>query len=103
MPDPIVRDNPEEHRFEVLVGDEVAGYVQYRSRPGIIAFIHTEIDPAYEGQGLGGVLVGAALDAARAAGDDVLPFCPFVNHFIATHDDYLDLVPVGQRGKFGLG
>lgn len=97
-----VKDNPAEHRFEITVDGKLAGFTVYREKPGIRAFIHTEVDPAHEGEGLGGKLVTAALDASRAAGEDVLPFCPFVNHFIATHPDYLDLVPPDQRAKFGL-
>jgi predicted GNAT family acetyltransferase len=97
------KDNPDEHQFEIYVDDALAGFTVYRARPGIRAFIHTEIDPAFEGQGLGGQLITAALDKARADGDDVLPFCPFVDHFISTHDDYLDLVPEDQRARFGLG
>jgi predicted GNAT family acetyltransferase len=97
------KDNPDEHQFEIYVDDELAGFTIYRARPGIRAFIHTEIDPAFEGQGLGGQLITAALDLARENGDDVLPFCPFVNNFIATHEDYLELVPADQRKRFGLG
>jgi predicted GNAT family acetyltransferase len=97
------KDNPDEHQFEIFVDDALAGFTVYRARPGIRAFIHTEIDPTYEGQGLGGQLITAALDAAREAGDEVLPFCPFVNHFIKTHGDYLDLVPEDQRKRFELG
>lgn len=97
-----IKDNPEEHRFEISVDGELAGFTVYRQRPGIRAFIHTEVDPEHEGEGLGGRLIAGALDAAREAGDDVLPFCPFVNHFIETHGEYRDLVPVDMRGRFGL-
>jgi predicted GNAT family acetyltransferase len=96
------RDNPEENQFEIYVDDELAGHTVYRARPGIRAFIHTEIDPSHEGEGLGGQLITAALDAAREAGEEVLPFCPFVDHFISTHSEYLDLVPEDQRKRFGL-
>ena len=37
----------------------------------------------------------AALDAARAEGLGVLPFCPFVRGFIDKNRDYVDLVPAG--------
>lgn len=97
-----VKDNPAEHRFEISVDGELAGFTVYRQRPGIRAFIHTEVDASHEGQGLGGKLVSAALDASRKAGDEVLPFCPFVLHFIETHNDYLDLVPEDMRSRFGL-
>ncbi len=99
---PTVTDVPASDRFEIAVDGATVGFVQYRRVPGQIAFIHTEIDPAHGGEGLGAILVTAALDAARAEGLDVLPFCPFVRGFIDKHRDYLDLVPVGRRAEFGL-
>jgi predicted GNAT family acetyltransferase len=32
----------------------------------------------------------------------VLPYCPFVNSWIASHPEYADLVPAGRREQFGL-
>ncbi len=97
-----VVDNPEEQRFEVLLGDEVAGFVQYRARPGLIALIHTEVDDRFEGQGLASKLIAFALDDARARGLAVLPFCPFANEYIQRHSEYVDLVPEEQRAAFDL-
>ena len=73
-----VADNPEERRYEIRVGGELAGFTQYRQQPSDLAFIHTEIDDRFEGQGLGGKLVAFALDDARSRGLAVLPICPFV-------------------------
>jgi len=97
-----IRDNQDQHRYEIHVSDELAGFVQYRRREGLVAFIHTEIDPRFEGQGLGSQLIAAVLDEARAAGVWVLPFCPFVNGYIARHPEYVDMVPEEFRGEFGL-
>lgn len=97
-----MRDNAEEQRYEIHVGDRLGGFAQYRSRPGLLAFVHTEIDPSFEGQGLGGKLVGFALDDARARELAVLPFCPFVNGYIQRHPEYLELVPAANREAFGL-
>ena len=97
-----IRDNQDQHRYEIHVSDEVAGFVQYRRREGLIAFIHTEIDPRFEGQGLGSQLIAGVLDEARAAGVRVLPFCPFVNGYISRHPEYVDLVPEDFRPEFGL-
>ena len=47
-----VRDQTEQHRFEILVDGELAGFADYRMRPGRIIFTHAEVDDAYEGQGL---------------------------------------------------
>lgn len=98
-----VADAPERSRFEVSAGGEPAGFAEYLRRPGVIAFTHTEINPRFEGRGLGGRLVGTALSSARAEGLAVLPFCPFVRGYIAAHaGDYADLVPASLRESFDL-
>ena len=100
--DVAVADNPEQQRYEITVDGQVAGWSLYRRRPGLIAFVHTEIEPRFEGRGLGGRLISAALDEARADGQIVLPFCPFVNDYIQRHPQYADLVPAEYRARFGL-
>jgi predicted GNAT family acetyltransferase len=97
-----VVDVPERSRFEVRVDGEVAGFTEYRRRPGLIAFVHTLIDPRFEGHGLGSQLVRGALSDARSEGASVLPFCPFVRAYIADHTEYLDLVPEDMRANFEL-
>jgi predicted GNAT family acetyltransferase len=54
--------------------------------------VHTEVDPEFEGSGLGGKLVAGALDDVRAQGRRVQPLCPFVAKYIARHPEYADLV-----------
>jgi hypothetical protein len=98
-----VADAPERDRFEILVGGEVVGFTQYHRGARALALVHTEIEPAHEGEGLASQLIRAALDSARAAGDAVLPFCPFVRDFIEAHNEYLDLVPADRRAEFRLG
>jgi predicted GNAT family acetyltransferase len=97
-----LRDNTEAARFEALVDGEVAGFATYRRREGSIALIHTEVDDAYEGEGLGSRLARFALDGAREAGLEVLPYCPFMASWIREHPDYVELVPQDKREKFGL-
>lgn len=97
-----VADNPERERYEIHLGDELAGFTQYRLRRGLIAFVHTEIGDRFEGQGLGGRLIAFALDDARARGLAVLPFCPFVSAYIQRHPGYVDLVPEAQQAQFDL-
>jgi len=97
-----VVDDREAERYVVEVDGEPAGFAQYRDRGLAISFVHTEIDDRYEGQGLGGRLVSAALDDVRSRGLAVLPLCPFVRGYIERHPEYLDLVPETQRAQFGL-
>ena len=99
---PTVTDVSERRRFEIEVDGAVVGFAEYRRRPGVISLTHTEIDPARNGEGLGTMLVKAALDAARAEGSAVLPYCPFVQRFIKRHREYLDLVPLERRAQFAL-
>ena len=87
-----VADAPERSRFEISVDGALAGFTAYRLAPDRITFVHTEIDDAYAGQGLGGKLARAALDAARERGLAVRPDCPFIKGWIAKHADYADLV-----------
>lgn len=47
-----VRNRPAKHRFEITVDGEVAGYTEFRSAPGIRAFVHTVIEERFEGRGL---------------------------------------------------
>ena len=99
-----VRDNPSAHRFEVWVGDRLAGFAKYRHVDGNTwAFDHTEVGPPFEGRGLADRLVTAALDDVRARGGSVLPYCPYVRAWLGRHPAYVDLVPAGVRERFGLG
>jgi predicted GNAT family acetyltransferase len=97
-----VSDDAAGNHYVITADGAAAGFVQYRARPGLIAFVHTEIDERMEGRGLGGALVQGALDDARARGLAVLPFCPFVNVYIKDHPEYRDLVPEAYREEFGL-
>ena len=100
---PTITDVSERRRYEIAIDGVVVGIAEYRRRPGVISFIHTEVDPSRKGEGLGTMLVKAALDSARAAGLAVLPYCPFVRNFIDRHrGDYVDLVPVERRAMFAL-
>src|SRR5262245_49763924 len=80
-----VVDAPAAWRYEIHVGDELAGFVTYRRHPDRIVFVHTEIFDKWEGHGLGSKLARAVLDRARAEGLRVVPRCPFVAAFIKDH------------------
>jgi predicted GNAT family acetyltransferase len=98
----VVADDAPHTRYTAEVGGRAAGFAAYVLRPGAIAFVHTEVDPAFGGRGVGGSLVRGALDDARARGLAVLPFCPFVRAYVQGHREYADLVPAAARPRFGL-
>ena len=83
----VVRDNPDEARYEILRDGEVVGELQYRATPGLIVLVHTEVAPTEQGQGVGSRLVSGALDDIRARGLRVAPVCPFVAAYLRRHPE----------------
>jgi hypothetical protein len=43
-------DNQADHRYELWVGDDRVGTIDYGTLPEAIVLIHTEVDPAFEGK-----------------------------------------------------
>jgi predicted GNAT family acetyltransferase len=89
---PVVTDVPDQHRFEVRLDGELAGFAVYHRRGGRMYLVHTEVDPAFEGKGIGSALARGVLDAERALGEPVVPLCPFMRGYIDRHADDADLV-----------
>lgn len=93
MSDIQVTDNPELNRYEARVDGRLAGFAEYHLRDSSVVFTHTEVDPEFEGQGVGSTIIRTSLDEIRAAGEhDVVPVCPFYKGWIEKHPDYADLV-----------
>ncbi len=98
-----VRDDSADQRYVIVVDDDVAGFSMYRPVDAeTLDLFHTEVEDAYEGQGLGSQLVRGTLDDLRDRHVTVLPTCPFVRSYISEHREYVSLVPVAARGRFGL-
>lgn len=92
----VVRDNPAAGRFEAWSGDALAGFAEYRVNGERIVFTHTEVDEAFEGQGVASALAQEALDDVRRRGQlRVVPRCPFIRGWIDRHPTYADLVDGG--------
>jgi predicted GNAT family acetyltransferase len=88
-----VTNNEAEKRYEARVDGRLAGSAYYDTADDLIVFTHTEVDDAYEGQGVGSTLARAALDDVRADGRrKVVPRCPFIKGWIDRHPDYQDLL-----------
>ena len=79
-----VRDNREASRYEISADGQVA-FLQYERRPGMIVLLHTEVPEHLREQGLGGILVKSALEAARAEGIRVIAKCSFARAYIQKH------------------
>jgi hypothetical protein len=92
MPDVSVIDNTADARYELAENGSVLGFVQYRDRLSARVLVHTEVEPAHEGEGLGSRLIEGALADIRARGLEVVPLCPFVRAYLRSHPEQADLV-----------
>lgn len=87
----MVVNNRERHRFELEVEGHKA-IAAYRLADGRISFVHTEVPPELEGQGVGSRLIAGALDQVRQERLKVAPLCSFVRHYMETHPETADLL-----------
>ena len=83
-----VVDNPELRRWEARSGGQMLGFAEYRLHPSRITFIHTEVDPAFEGRGIAGRLARAALDSSVARGLQIRSECPYISAYLSRHHEY---------------
>jgi predicted GNAT family acetyltransferase len=86
-----VVDAPERSRYEATVDGTVAGFVVYRLRGQRLVLVHTEVEPAFEGKGVGSALAKAALEDIRRRGLVAVVQCPFITAYLRRHPEYADL------------
>lgn len=99
----VIRTNLDRQRYEAVVGDQVAGFLDFQLSEGQISLNHTQVGRDFSGRGLARRLVLNALFEARLCGLTVTPACPYVRRVIElTPDKHLDLVRVEDRERFEL-
>ncbi|MEO5774671.1 MAG: GNAT family N-acetyltransferase [Sphingomicrobium sp.] len=95
-----VRQNEDERRFEVDLGDSTA-LAAYTLDGNTIIFTHTEVPEQHEGHGIGTLLIKAGLDHARAKGLKVIPSCPFFAAYMKKHSEVQDLLDDYDKERLG--
>jgi uncharacterized protein len=86
-----VRDNAEEHRFE-LMRDGVLAIETYVRTGDIVDIQHARVPKEAKGKGMATALTRGALDLIRARDERVIPTCPFVYVYMRKHPETLDLL-----------
>jgi predicted GNAT family acetyltransferase len=90
-----VHDNTEKHRFETTIEGHTA-FVDYTRHGATIWFTHTEVPHAIEGHGVGTALAKYVLDYAETNELKVVPICPFIAQYAASHPQYANLIEKHQ-------
>ena len=94
-------------RYEARLGDdpELAALLDYRLMDKAIALLHTEVQPGYEGQGVGSRFAKAVFADARERGLKIIPKCPFIVRWLERHPEQHDVLarpmPAPEPSKGG--
>ena len=91
--EPAITDERGDHRF-VYRADGAEAQLVYRRNGKRLILVHTEVPDELGGRGIGGRLVQAAVDVARAYSWTIVPWCPFARKWLENHPDNVDGVVI---------
>lgn len=86
------RGEGEKGRFVYAEDGDEAELQVTRTAPDRITLEHTEVPPAFRGQGVGQALVTRAVEAARGEGLKITPRCPFAAAQFERNPDWKDVL-----------
>ena len=91
--EPNVVHDAENHRFEIYLGSERVGLMDYSLRPGEVHLVHTEVDPAHQGKNLAAILLRESLASIREQKiGKVVPVCSYTVKYMEKHPETQDLL-----------
>ena len=83
-----LRNNTDQHRYELVADDQVVGFTDYETRGDTIVLRHTEVAAGHEGKGYGSTLAKQALDDVIAQGKKIAIHCGFIAAYVNRHPEY---------------
>ena len=84
-------------QYVIYSDDERAGFAKYHRDGTRWVFYHTVVDPAFQGRGLAGQLIGHALTEVVAAGGTIVPECSYVEAYVKRHPEFAEHVQTPDR------
>ena len=86
-------------RYEVEQGRSAAydkenrvGIAEFEDADGRWVITHTEVDPAYGGQGIARRLIEELIEAARSNGAKIVPVCSYAEKMMSGKAAYRDVL-----------
>ena len=86
--------NDTEHSRFLLEESGATAELLYRRNGSRLILVHTEVPDVLGGRGLGGQLVRAAVEFARAHHMTVVPSCPYARRWLEGHPDVAATVAI---------
>jgi predicted GNAT family acetyltransferase len=91
----VVRDNPEQNRFELDVEGELA-FAVYKHANGVFTFVHTEVPAALQGRGFGSALAKGSLELVQARGEKIRVRCSFIAAYLRKLPEFQALLATAE-------
>ena len=73
-------------------GERRVGVAEFDVQDGRWVITHTEVDPAYGGQGIARRLIEEVIAAARRDGAKIVPLCSYADKMMRRTDEYADVL-----------
>ncbi len=87
-----IRYEAEHCRSAAYDGEKRIGVAEFDARDGRWSITHTEVDPAYGGQGIARRLIEVLIAAARRDGAKIVPLCSYADKMMRRTDEYADVL-----------
>ena len=79
-----------EGEFRAIENDKVIGHINYSLEGNQFNILHTEVDAAHRGEGIGEKLVAAAMSHAEDNNYRVMPYCTYAKKIIEKSGNNFD-------------
>ena len=83
---------PEHFRSAAYDGETRVGVAELEEARVCWVITHTEVDPAYGGQGIARRLIEEVVAEARRAGKKIVPLCSYADKMMTGKEEYRDVL-----------
>ncbi|WP_037359070.1 GNAT family N-acetyltransferase [Selenomonas sp. oral taxon 892] len=83
---------PEHFRSAAYDGETRVGVAEIEDTRECWVITHTEVDPAYGGQGIARRLIEGVVAEARRAGKKIVPLCSYADKMMTGKEEYRDVL-----------
>ena len=82
----------EQPRSAAYDKEKLVGVAEIEDTHGCWVITHTEVDPAYGGQGIARRLIKEIIAEARRAGKKIVPLCSYADKMMTGKEEYRDVL-----------